>query len=598
MIKKFFALLLIFFTYTNCFASNKDLQQQTIFKAMQDEITRNHKNLKLEASEKPFYIRYLLSDAHSLAIKASNGGLISSFSFPRKSMSVKLICGNEKMSNQNYFSDHHLSAYLDSFGLSRYFGDEFDYQSIRRGFWQLSDEKFKGAVEDLAGKTTALNRQVLPSSLEKLLDIDLSSPKTLILPQKRLSLPQKEKYEAIARQLSAIFNDYPQILQSRVDIDSFDSNIYSVDTKGGRYLRPLSLAAIRIQAYTQADDGEPLYDMVNLYATSLEQILESENLEAKTKNMIARLIEKQKAPKFDEAYIGPVLFEGQAVSELFIQTLFAENDGLLAYRRPIFSDSDLHSMYKIPLENPFYLRLGKRVAGHDISVTALPRLKTYEGQALVGHLPIDSEFVIPPEKITLIKNGILIDFLNGRTPTPYSQVSNGHMNHSIISYRFIQHVGPSVIKIESSKNHSFNDIKAKFIETIKKENLDYGIIIDSMEPIASSFLNNAINYLPSSSSLIGVYRYYPDTDSKELIRTAEIANLSVRQLRNIVMMSENMTLCNTAISYKVMRSTGFGGMPSSFIHPSMLLFDELDIQQKKATVYPQRPYTPSPLTQN
>lgn len=143
------------------------------------------------------------------------------------------------------------------------------------------------------------------------------------------------------------------------------------------------------------------------------------------------------APVVNEPYCGPILFEGQAAAELFVQKFFGNKTGLVAVRKPLVENQQVISMSPDRVkENTLEAMMNKKIMSRDITIEALPTLTSFQNIPLIGHYLIDAEGVKAPEKLVLIENGVLRNLICNRTLTVKMKQSNGHARAALIPNRF------------------------------------------------------------------------------------------------------------------------------------------------------------------
>ncbi len=217
--------------------------------------------------------------------------------------------------------------------------------------------------------------------------------------------------------LSAIFNGYPEVLQSGVEARVAQSTNYLVNY--GRHAwseRRKTWPTCASEARALAPDGTQVRD------SSVTEAFEASGLpaEAELRRQITEVAEHvtalAKAPA-GEAYDGPMLFEAGAAAQLFGQVL---GDNLKVTRKPI-TDPGRNAPYApSELEN----RLGARVLPEWMDVVDDPSQTELRGQPLLGHYLYDIEGVAA-QPLTLVEKGLLKSFLTdanagaqGLSPAP------------------------------------------------------------------------------------------------------------------------------------------------------------------------------------
>ena len=82
----------------------------------------------------------------------------------------------------------------------------------------------------------------------------------------------------VARRLSAVFANYPKILDSRVEIDDSASTAYFANTEGTRVRVPETLCGVRARAEAFAADGAVIRDHRYFHAFRLEDLPSEETM--------------------------------------------------------------------------------------------------------------------------------------------------------------------------------------------------------------------------------------------------------------------------------------------------------------------------------
>ncbi len=604
------SVLSIIFLTTNLFCqTNSD---EVIQKAMKDEMNRNLENLKLEGLEKPFFISYTISDAKTLYISSTLGAIIRSIEKPYRKHNVQVLVGSYKQNNENFIELNNM------YNMGSYEGNiplDNDYFGIRNSLWKTTDRCFKNVAEIYERKISAIKQQNLSEEEAELEDFCEVETADLNIPAVTFDF-DKQKWENTAIELSAILKDYSEIFSSNVSIFLYQAEIYFLNTEGTETKYPVTLTAIRVNAQTQAEDGEPLFDHLLYYALTPADLPSIEKMKLEVQTMSERLLAIRDAPVFDDSYSGPVLFEDQAVAELFTQTLFSGNAGLCAVRKPIFSQPNMAAMIGQMLGKSLEPKINKKIISRDLTVKTAPKVKKYNETKLIGSFEIDAEGIQPDDELILVENGILKTLLNGRTPTTKIKSSNGHNRTGLLLGGVTSEISPGVISISSSEGIQKEKLKDMLIETALEEDLEYAIIIRKMESLNSGKekrLDASMFYTPpdgnksSATRPLYIYKVSLDDGKEELVRTTEIAGLSAKTLKKILGTSSHQFAYNTIISKNNGGINPFmfafsnedlwllNGVPSSFILPDAILIEELDIQKEKRPVTMKLPVVDNPV---
>jgi hypothetical protein len=281
------------------------------------------------------------------------------------------------------------------------------------------------------------------------------------------------------------------------------------------------------------------------------------------------------------------LFLGQAASELASASLFSQEDPLISMREPLYAD---RNMKIFSGNNPASLeaKQNKKVISNDLTVKALPFLEKYGNTKLIGHFQIDAEGVVPPKEMTLIDNGLLKTLLCDRTPTKLVPQSNGHRRFAFFNNAVSYITGPGIIELTSKKQMTTDELKKQLIAKAKEEGLDYAILIKRV-------YQRAANYP------VEIYKVSL-TDGKEtLVRSVSINSISLSTLKKCIGVSNQQTAYNTLLNVSQDNSDmatlipDISGLPASFISPSGILIEELELKSAPKNLSVEKTIVPNPL---
>jgi hypothetical protein len=317
-----------------------------------------------------------------------------------------------------------------------------------------------------------------------------------------------------------------------------------------------------------------------------------------------------KAKAISEPYSGPILFEGEAAAEVFVQTFFTKTNGLNSVRKPAVGNEEIISLYPGKIkENSIEAMLNKKIISRDLSIEALPTLTTFQGTPLIGSSIVDAEGVKVPEKLVLVENGVLKSLLCGRIPTIKMKQSNGHSRPALSNGGVETTTGPSVIKMTNNNPATSLDkakLKEMLIAAAKEEDLEYAYIVRKVVSNAASIENeNSISFYGSEkpkidlSKTIQVYRVKVSDGNEELVSFAEVQGLNIKSFKRIKATSTQMQVYNTMVQ-PINGDLGgwqfnLTGIPASFILPEGILFQELDLVKEKQGMAKNVPVVGNPL---
>ena len=548
-----FLILLQFFVLSPSYG--QDSTSLVIERAMEDELKRSMKELSYEGYEKPFFISYRVNDIKGISVSATLGALVYSYQYPMRDKSVRVLVGDYNFNDESLdvASYSGYSPSLNEIGMP--VGD--DYFGIRRSLWGTTDAVYKSAAKGFEESKQYVKEQSIP--FEELphrrfvkapvVQINFEGPKVQV---------KKEQLEDIARELSAMFKKEGEIENSMVSFNTYQSTTYFLNSEGSRVRYPSNVSSVQIFAEIKTEQGESLYDSFEHYSFTPEGLPDKDSLQREITDLIERLKVLKKTKVFEDSYFGPVLFTGESAASVFALNLFGYK-GLVAS-----NDISTRNDYSY---NGFSIddKVGKKILANELTIQSLPKLTTFNGVDLVGSFPIDAEGVIPPDELTLVKEGTLLALLNDRTTSQKDHVLNGHSS----DYRA---VAPGVIKISAKNGNSLPELKSRLIELAKEEGLPYAVMVKK---------------IPYGSYMsVNIYKVSVEDGTEELVRLAQVGQLSMKSFRNIKGLSKNH-LVYTA-------ETGGRGL-SSFIVPDGLLLEDVEVEGSKGPYLGTPTYVVNPL---
>jgi TldD protein len=541
-------------------------------RAMQEELGRQMKDLSLPNLPRPYYLEYALSDNRKLLVVASLGALQDSIKTRDGFLRVGVRVGDEKFDQTGY----------SGFGGLNFFSlpYEFDYDVMKHELWLATDEAYKAALEAYAQKKAFEATRVKKSEVSNFTKAPAAQWQN---PLKDVAL-DASKWEPVAREVSAVFKKYPEITDSWVHISISAEDRYFVNSEGSEGYQTNTLARLVISAQTRADDGMPLQLQAPFVAITADELPSKAELEKRATELAEQLKALRNAKPFDEDYIGPILFEGVAATQI-IRTIFAER---FSSTPPPQNESATEEEGG---RGNFSTKIGKKVAPKFLSFEDDPTLKEYNKIPLIGSYKLDEEG-IPASKLMLVEKGILKTLLSSRTPSKQIKESNGRGRGSMT----IDPKGRiSNMIVRADKGLSAKDLRKKAIEAAKGAGLPYVIVVQSLAMF--DFIPE-YTFAPMSSFTSEVppaliaYKVYPD-GKEELIRGLALSEIDLRSFQHLIAAGSdanvlsflsngfaNFMNASYALDYSSFQ------IPMSIVAPS-ILFDEAEA--KKVSGAPETP---------
>jgi hypothetical protein len=351
-----------------------------------------------------------------------------------------------------------------------------------------------------------------------------------------------------------------------------------VNTEGTTLRVPQQLSDVSITASALAPDGTRIWNHQLLTGLIPSQLPTPEALQSIAQKTAEDTELLLKAPKGEE-YAGPVLFEGEAASQMVAQVL---TDALRLPRKPLAppgSNSPATQM----IESVWATRLGSKVVPEWLSISDDPTQEKFEGAPLAGQYRVDDEGV-PAQPLVLVDKGVLKGFLLSRQPVRKFNGSNGHgrlpgrfgSEEAVIGNLFV----------EAQGGVPDDQLRQRLIEKVKSAGLKYGLIVRRLDfPSTSNFqeLQSLARQMQKSgfsrtlNAPLLAYKVYPD-GREELVRGLRFGEFSAKDLRDIAAVSSRryvLNYINNGTSLN-MADVASDATSSSVIAPSML-FESVDL---------------------
>lgn len=364
----------------------------------------------------------------------------------------------------------------------------------------------------------------------------------------------------------AKLNKYSAILTQNKDIIGANATLtyriwrkYFVSTEGAEIAENRVYILLSIRGTTMAEDGMELPLHNSYFAYSLDELPPEELIIKEIKEMSAKLSELRVAPLV-QPYTGPALLSGSA-SGVFFHEIF----GHRIEGQKMKSERDGQT---------FKNMVGESVLPASISVYMDPTMKKYHGNALNGYYIFDDQGV-RGEKVEVVKNGILKDFLMTRTGLDGFPKSNGHAR---AEFELDPTSRQSNLIVETNAYKTDAELRKLLIEEAKKQDKEYGFFFKS---VTGGFTQtgrtgaNSFNVTP-----LEVYKIYVDGRKDELVRGVDMIGTPLSMFSNIVYAGGEFEIFTGTCG------ASSGNVPVTAISPTILV-NKVELQKKaKPTVTP------------
>ncbi len=510
-------------------AAREAAKGDALLEALLTELDRSKSQLRMDQVKPPYYIEYRVNDVDDFNAEAAFGALRESSRSRLRVLRVVVRIGDYKQD----------SYYGQGLGAASILPLDNDPIALRRQIWLLTDEAYKSAADAYAEKLSALKQfAVDPNPVD-----DFARAPTVSDVRETVSLKvDQSEWDKTLQDVTDLYRQYPAIQSVEASARFTAVNDYFVNSEGTIVRHGNTTATVTLSSSTQASDGMRLGRSPFWTEKHPEELPSREKLLAESKTMLDTLQQLEKAPIVEESYRGPVLFGPDAANDVMAGLIGGNVLGRKPQPgRPNRTTGAFATSYK------------SRVLPKFVTAVDDPTMKDFGGTALVGSYDVDSEGV-KAEPVTVVNQGMLVNFLVGRQPLRDLPASNGHGRATPGG---TPQPSLGVLLFKSAEAESPKDLNDKLIHMASEAGQPYGYRVET---------------LGAGNSPRLLYRVYVKDGHEELVRGAVFNELDVRALRNDLAAMGNDPLV----------SNRMGGLPQTIICPS-LLFDELEVKRADTT---------------
>lgn len=517
---------------------------QGLIEIMQRELARGYAGLQAKAELKPYYLSYEVSDVETVVVDGSFGALRVSEAGRQRVFDVSIRVGDRDFDNY-----HRTRGALPRFTSGSFLPLEDKSAPIERILWRDTDRAYRAAAERFG---------LLRSSQEVKVEEADRSPDFSAAPAARDLLPlaaetlNRPAWEPRVRKWSALFNGKSGILTSQVRVTSIADNRYFTDSDGGAIRHGRAFARLTISAQAKAADG------MNL---GLDHSFEAETPgglpgDAEVESAVAGLVKELQgllvAPEA-EPFVGPAILSGGAAAVFFHEIFGHRMEG--------------HRQKDENEGQTFTNQVGNAVLPAFLSVISDPTRHQFDNHDLMGWYAYDDEGV-KAQRVTLVENGILRNFLMSRSPIAGFAQSNGHGRRApgaeVVSRQ-------SNLIVEASQSVPAKQLRDMLIEEARRQRKPYGLYFAK---VTGGFTTTGREGLQAFTVIpLVVYRIYTDGRPDELVRGVDIVGTPLASFAKIMAAAQGAEIFNGFCGAES------GSIPVSAVSPALLV-REIETQRR------------------
>ena len=536
--------------------------QDKMLEMLREELKRQMDVLQ-KGDYPPYYMNYRVVDNHSGTLRANMGALTNQSSIKQIIFVPQIRIGSPDFDNFHETQNGSLTNMFqgpptilipddlkDGVEAFREIIREEVNSRYKYAVTSIERAKAKAAAGSASGQTDK-SPDFTPAKAEKYFEKALT-PKQANF--------DEEKWNEKVKKFSAIFTENKDVINGSVSITFRIWRKYFVSSEGAEIVENRTYSLISISGETMADDGMSLPLNKSYFAYFPNEFPSDEQIERDIRELSAKLSALKTAPLV-QPFTGPALLSGSA-SGVFFHEIF----GHRVEGQKMKSENDGQT---------FKNMVGDYVLPKEISVYCDPTMKYYKGTEALNGFYVFDEQGVRGERVEVVKEGVLQNFLMTRTALEGHLRSNGHARAEFI---YDPTSRQSNLIVEATHPKSEQELRTLLITEAKKQSKEYGYYIKSVTggfTQTGRATTNSFNVTP-----LEVYRIYVDGRPDELVRGVDMIGTPLSMFSNIEYAGDNFEIFTGTCG------ASSGNVPVTCISP-MIFVNKVELQRKaKPTATP------------
>jgi len=517
-----------------------------VLEAMKQELQRSVDTLSKQPTPL-YYLSYEITESVRVSLAASFGHFSGSSRGRQRLADIDLRVGSYDLDNTHTIRGR-FGRFSQRLGRGGVEVPVDDVQALRSILWHQTDKKYKQAVERLAKVRADVKIKV--EEEDQAGDFTAEKPETLVEESIPLAMDQalwKEKLE----KYTAPFSRSAHIYSANARVSANVETRWYVNSEGTEIRTSQPYYRLFISALTKADDGMELPRYESFFSFTPEGLPGDDSILKVVEEMVQDLEALRAAPVVDP-YTGPAILSGRASAVFFHEILGHRVEG---HRQK--EEDDAQTFKKM---------VNRKVLPEIFSVVFDPTVKRIESMDLVGSYRFDNQGV-KAQRVAVIENGVLKNFLMSRTPVEGFSRSNGHGRKQAGLSPVARQ---SNLFVEVSKPQSSQELEGLLVDLVKKAGKSFGLYFEDVQGGFTSTRRsrpNAFNVLP-----VMVYRIHAD-GRKELVRGVDLIGTPLTTFSKIAAADNRLGAFNGICGAES------GGVPVAGVSPAVLV-SQIEVQKK------------------
>ncbi len=527
-----------------------EAHRERVVESMKTELNRSMDYLKVEDYESPYFISYQIKDTRERSVSGKFGAISNDDRSRNRRAYVEVRVGDYDF--DNFANVDAQNFRFGSYSPSPTLPLESDPMALRSSLWQLTDTAYKTALSNFlakrGGAVFKAEKEVDVPSFSKAPSVEFREAPA------RLQFDREHWKERI-RRLTKHMLEFDHLIDAQMSVSAKRDTRYYVNSEGSTIVDGHPLYSIQMQAWSRAEDGMLLDNTASFYARTPDELPDEQRLEEAADSLIGELKRLRNAPTIDP-FSGPAILMPEASGVLFHEAVGHRLEGERQ------RDDQEGQTFKD--------QVGEEIIPPFLSVVDDPTKKRISGTQLNGHYHYDDEGV-EAQRVTLVEDGILKNYLKSRTPIEGSPNSNGH-GRAQGTNKPMGRMANTIVEANDEKTYSRAELKQRLIEEVKKQEKDFGLIIKDIT--GGSTNTSGWGYQAFKGMPHQIYKVDPETGEETLVRGAELVGTPLTSIDKIVAAGEQREVFN---GYCGAES---GYVPVSAVSPS-LLTTEIELQRSQ-----------------
>ena len=558
-------ILVIFISLFASASTNLLTSQDKLLDLLADEMNREMNVLKTQENP-PYYMCYRVDEVRRASVSASFGNITSSDESHKRYLTTMLRVGSNTLDNTHELRGDQLGDIFGRMPQNNLLPIENNEDAIRQLIWSVTNDEYRTAADKFAKVKANVAVKVTAEDTSA----DFSSENAKVeyyeepLNPKDYSFDRKLWEDKLKR--------YSKILLKEKDIYRGDASVsfsverkYFVSTEGAKIVQNRFGVRLFVSGTIKCSDGMVLPLYLSYFAYKPENLPKDEQVIKEVTDLVAKLKAMQNAPVVDP-YTGPAILSGRSTGVFFHEIFGHRIEG--------------HRQKSEDEGQTFKKKVGELILPPQMSVIFDPSIKSHNGVDLNGYFTYDDEGM-KGEKVAVIENGILKNFLMSRSPIDKFPKSNGH-GRAQSGYKPV--CRQSNLILETTNQLSREQLRQKLIDECKTQGIPYGYLFADITggfTITGRTIPNSFNVMPTE-----VYRIYVDGRPDELVRGVDLVGTPLSMFSQIAEAGNDYEVFNGTCGAES------GGVPVSSSTPS--IFVKRIEMQKKSKSQDRPPILPRP----